>query len=131
MKLALTAMSRWVGRQFRFTGFSWSTNQRVFVFVLASALMLVFAGNIGLKLVSAAALSVSCGLAGVPLAECVAAIPRFLRERRLVSAAKPARSPVLLEQYDNLAATMHVRVKGRCPLKIAPAWANAGATIRR
>lgn len=102
----------------------------MFVFVLASALMFVFAGNIGLKLVSAAALSVSCGLAGVPLAECVAACPRLLRERRLLATAMPAQSPRLQEQFDSLAATMHVRVKGRCRLKTVPGWMNACATMR-
>lgn len=39
MRLALMGTSQWAGRQFRLRGFSWSTNQRVFLIVRASALL--------------------------------------------------------------------------------------------
>jgi len=100
----------------------------VFVFVLASAIAFVFTGDIGLKLVSAAALSVACGLAGVPLTQALVAIPRQLRlSFRAVLAAKAAQSPRLVTQFSGIAMTMHVPLRRRHPLKVLPNWSNACA----
>jgi len=113
----------------KFQGFAFSTNRWVFLSVLASASLFAVTDILSLKIICGLALTVTSGLAVVPLTECVVSFPEKLQETMIISGAGRTYSFGLIEELSNLAKTMGVRLEGEDVLKVAPQWVNAGATI--
>jgi len=113
----------------KFQGFASSTNRWVFLSMLTSAFLFAVTDILSLKIICGLALTVTSGLAVVPLTECIVSLPEKLREIMIISGAGRTYSCALVEELFNLAKMMGVRLKGEDILKVAPQWVNAGTTI--
>jgi Zn-dependent protease with chaperone function len=113
----------------RFQGFAFSTNRWIFLSVLASALLYGVVDLFSLKLFFGLMLAVACGLAMIPLTECVTSFSKNIKELKRIYGARKTYSFGLIEEFLNLAKAMGVHLRGQDTLKIVPCWVNAAACL--